>query len=338
MTTHDTGNPVFIGRALRQQCADAVLMVRPAGFDYNPETALTNTMQRPPAVSATGAMSARDETVSTVQVRALAEFDGLVRALQSEGIPVCVVDDTVNPPKPDAVFPNNWISFHEDGTVVLYPMQAETRRRERRQAVMDAVVSSLRFKVSRVLDLTHYEASGQFLEGTGSLVLDHVQRVAYAGVSPRTHPVVVQEWARAMGYEPVVFETADRAGIPLYHTNVLMCLGARLAVIGTEALARDSRPLVLERLRASGREVIEISYDEITGFGGNLLELATWDEALGDSRVLVMSEAARRALRPERFSRLSACTDTVLAVPVPTIERLGGGSVRCMLAEVFSQP
>jgi hypothetical protein len=308
--------------ALRQQCAGAVLMIRPAAFDYNPETALTNRMQRP-------------EGSTDSAARARSEFDGVVRALQSEGISVCAVADTDEPPKPDAVFPNNWVSFHQDGTVVLYPMQAETRRRERRREVVDAVVSELGFKVSRVLDLTHHEAEGRFLEGTGSLILDHIDRVVYACLSPRTHPKVLEEWSRELGYAPCVFSAFDRAGVPLYHTNVLMCVGARVAVIGTEAIAPADRGRVLESLRASGREVVEIGHDEIERFAGNMLELATWDEALGDSRVLVMSEAARLGLSPGNFSRLSACTDTVLAIPVPTIERLGGGSVRCMLAEVF---
>ena len=320
----------------RQQCAGAVLMIRPAAFDYNPETALTNRMQRPAdALVSSSAAAAGAAAVNTQQERARAEFDGLVRALQSEGVTVCSVADTTEPPKPDAVFPNNWVSFHEDGTVVLYPMQAETRRRERRREIIDAVVSELGFKVSRLVDLTHHEAAGRFLEGTGSLVLDHIGRVAYASLSPRTDPVVLDEWAREMGYEPVVFAASDRTGVPFYHTNVLLCVGARVAVLGTEAVARDDRDRLLDRLRAGGRELVELGHDELERFAGNMLELATWDEALGDSRVLVMSEAARRALRPDNFARVSACTDSVLAVPVPTIERLGGGSVRCMLAEVF---
>ena len=297
-------------------------MIRPAGFDYNPETALTNKMQRP----ADGQDS---------RSLARAEFDGLVRALESEGIAVCAVEDTTEPAKPDAVFPNNWVSFHEDGTVVLYPMQAETRRRERRREVIEAVVDRLGFKVARILDLTHHEQEGRFLEGTGSLILDHVERVVYASLSPRTHPAVVEEWARELNYEPCVFSAFDRGGVPLYHTNVLMCVGARMAVLGTEAVAPDDRGRTLDRLRAGGREIVEIGHEEIARFAGNMLELATWDEALGDSQVLVMSEAARHGLHPDNFARLSASTDAVLAVPVPTIERLGGGSVRCMLAEVF---
>lgn len=296
-------------------------MIRPAAFDYNPETAVTNKMQRR---SAGG----------SAQASACAEFDGLVTALRSEGISVCVVADSVEPPKPDAVFPNNWVSFHADGTVVLYPMQAQTRRRERRREVVDAVVAELGFRISRILDLTHHETHGRYLEGTGSLILDRVERVVYASLSPRTHPAVVEEWAQEMGYEPCIFSASDRQGVPLYHTNVLMCLGERLAVLGTAAMPPEDRARVLERLRASDREVVEVGLDEIEQFAGNMLELATWDEAVGDARVLVMSESARRGLRAENFARLSACTDTVLAVPVPTIERLGGGSVRCMLAEV----
>jgi hypothetical protein len=166
-------------------------------------------------------------------------------------------------------------------------------------------------------------------------VLDHIARVAYACLSPRTHPEVLGEWTEALGYEAVTFQAADHAGVPLYHTNVLMCIGARVVVVGAEAIAPNDRGRVLEQLAGTGREIIEIGHEEIARFAGNMLELGTWDEALGDSRVLVMSESARSALSADTFARLSGCTDVVLAVPVPTIEKLGGGSVRCMLAEVF---
>jgi hypothetical protein len=307
------------------QCADAVLMVRPDAFGYNPETAATNTFQRPQDLAnATGAAAA-----------ARAEFERLAQALGSEGISVCAVDDTPQPAKPDAVFPNNWLSFHDDGTLVLYPMQSASRRLERRQEVIDAVVKGLDFKVSHLIDLTHHERQGRFLEGTGSLVLDHIQRVAYACTSPRTHPQLVAEWARELEYQAVIFEATDRAGAPLYHTNVMMCIGERAVIIGSGAIAPGDRDRVLAQLGASGREIIEIGPEQIEAFAGNMLELGTWDEALGDSRVLVMSDTARRALSPELFAQLSGCTDAVLAVPIPTIEKLGGGSVRCMLAEVF---
>ena len=290
----------------RQQCADAVLMVRPKAFGYNPETALTNTFQAPP-----------QQGGGDIQAAARQEFERLAQALASEGITVCAVEDSALPAKPDAVFPNNWVSFHEDGTLVLYPLQTASRRFERRPEVIESAVRALGFQVSHLLDLTWFEGEGKYLEGTGSLVLDNVARVAYACLSPRTHPEVLSEWSQALGYEAVTFSATDRAGVPLYHTNVLMCIGARAVVIGTAAIAPADRARVLERL------------------AGNMLELGTWDEALGDSRVLVMSDSARRALKPEAFARLSGCTDAVLAVPVPTIERLGGGSVRCMLAEVF---
>jgi hypothetical protein len=309
---------------MQQQCADAVLMVRPRAFGYNPETAATNTFQKD-----------GDAAPDEVQGLASEEFAQLARALASEGVGVCVAEDTAQPHKPDAIFPNNWLSFHADGTLVLYPLQVPNRRVERRQAVIDAAVEAFGFKVTHLIDLTHHEVEGRFLEGTGSLVLDHVRRVAYACSSPRTHPEVVADWARELNYEPVVFEATNRGGVALYHTNVLMCIGERFIVIASEAIVRRDRERVLRSVRASGREVIEIGHAELERFAGNMLELGTWDEALGDSRVLVMSESARRALAPEAYARLSGSTDTVLAVPVPTIETFGGGSVRCMLAEVF---
>jgi len=335
-------------RAASQQCASAVVMIRPAAFDYNPETAATNKMQQLPEterhVAALGGgldvePSAPTDTGAyrSAAARALDEFDGFVNALRSEGVSVCAFADPADPPKPDAVFPNNWVSFHPDGTVVLYPMQAESRRWERNPDVIEAVERDLGYKVRRVVDLTHREAEGRFLEGTGSLVLDHVERLAYACLSPRTDGEVVEEWCRETGYEPVIFSALDRSGAPFYHTNVMLCIGARAVVVGAEAIVEKDRGRVLERLRGSGREVIEIGQAEIAKFAGNMLELASWDEALGDYRVLVMSDAARQALSREAFARLSATTDEVLTVPVPTIERLGGGSVRCMMAEVFVQ-
>jgi hypothetical protein len=309
----------------RGQCADAVLMVEPKAFGFNPDTARTNTFQH------------ADADPAAAQARALVEFQQLVRALESEGVAVCAVPDTTAPVKPDAVFPNNWVSFHEDGTLVLYPLESASRRPERRQDVIESVIGRLGFRVAHLLDLTHFEGQGMFLEGTGSLVLDHAARVVYACASPRTHPALVAEWAQELKYEPVVFQAADAAGVPLYHTNVAMWIGERVALVGTAAIAAADRERVLGRLRASGREVLEIGQREIAQFAGNMLELGTWDEALGDSRVLVMSEAARRSLTPEAYARLSGCTDAVLAVPIPTIERLGGGSVRCMLAEVFGR-
>jgi hypothetical protein len=307
-----------------QQCADAVLMIRPAAFGFNAETAASNTFQKPPQAGLDGAAAARTE------------FDGLKRALESEGVRVVAVEDTHLPLKPDAVFPNNWVSFHPCGTLVLYPMANPSRRLERRQDAIEAVVAETGFQVSHLLDLTHFETEGKHLEGTGSLVLDHVNRVAYACTSPRTHPDVVREWARELGFEPVIFVATNRAGVPLYHTNVLMFIGARAVIIAADAIAPADREHVLGKLRASGREIIDVGHAGMEQFAGNMLELASWDEALGDCRVLVMSESARKSLSRETFAQLSGSTDAVLAVPVPTIERLGGGSVRCMMAEVFA--
>ncbi len=309
------------------QCADAVLMVRPAAFDYNPETAGSNRMQQQAGFAS-----------STARELARSEFDDMARILRGEGVRVCVSEDTPEPPKPDAVFPNNWVSFHADGTVVLYPMQADSRRRERRQAVVEQAMDELGFKARRTLDLTHHETEGHFLEGTGSLVLDRAHRVAYACRSPRTHGAVLDEWSRELGYEPLLFAAEDRQGVPFYHTNVMLSIGARFAVVAAESIVSGDRQRVLERLAASGREVIQVGHAEVEGFAANVLELASWDEALGDCGVLVMSSTARQVLGPNPFARLAACTDTVVIVPVPTIERLGGGSVRCMLAEVFSPP
>lgn len=305
-----------------RQCADAVLMVRPARFGYNPHTAATNAFQRADA-PAGAAQTARTE------------FDSLAGALRGEGLRVCVVEDTPDPAKPDAVFPNNWVSFHADGTVVLYPMLAASRRAERRQEVVKAAVDRLGYPVSRLVDLTEHEREGRYLEGTGSLVLDHPLRLAYACRSVRTDTRVLEEWSRALGYESIVFDASDRAGRPIYHTNVLMSLGERAAFVALEAIADADRARVSGRLKDSGRELIELDRDQLEHFAGNVLELATWDEAFGEYRVLVMSESARTALSAETFARVAACTDEVLVVPVPTIERLGGGSVRCMLAEVF---
>jgi hypothetical protein len=323
MDTHPSA-PSWSARlhAAARQCADAVLMVRPAHFGFNPDTAATNAFQRP-------------DTTGGAAAAGRAEFDGLAAALKGEGVRLCIVDDTPDPLKPDALFPNNWVSFHEDGTVVLYPLQAASRRPERRRDVVDAVVERLGFRVSRLLDLTHHERDGRCLEGTGSLVLDHRQRVAYACRSPRTDESVIAEWSREVGYEPITFDAVDRSGMPIYHTNVLMSLGERAAIVGFGAIAEPDRGRVRERLVSSGRELIEIGPSGIERFAGNVLELATYDEALGEYRVLVMSAAARHALPEASFARIAACTDGVLVAPVPTIERLGGGSVRCMLAEVF---
>jgi hypothetical protein len=306
-----------------RQAASAVLMIRPAAFGYNAETAATNRFQRDDAGGA------------TVQAAAgRAEFDRLCAALRAEGVEVCVVEDTPQPPKRDALFPNNWISFHADGTVVLYPLQAPSRRVERRDDVVPQVVAQLGYPLRRILDLTHHESHGRFLEGTGSLVLDHVEQRAFACRSPRTDAAVAAQWARELDYELVLFDARGPDGTPPYHTNVMLWIGTHCAGVCAEAIAAGDRGRVLAALGSGGRDVVPLSLDAIAHFAGNMLELGTWDEALGDATVLVMSARARAALDAPTWARLRAHVDSALAVPVPTVEICGGGSVRCMLAEV----
>jgi hypothetical protein len=298
------------------QTARAVLMVRPAQFGSNAETAGSNFFQR----GGDGA---------DVAHRARHEFDALALALAAAGVRVHQFAGSRSAALPDEVFPNNWLSLHADGTAVLYPLLAPNRRAERRRDVLDALAGSCGYRVERVVDLTELEARGEYLEGTGSLVLDRARRVAYACLSPRTHPNALAEFARTLGYETVPFTAVDAAGRPIYHTNVVLSLGTRFAVLCAEAIpeAAERRALV-KRLESSGREIIDLTRAELESFAANLLEL---DGAHGP--VIALSAAALAALAPakrralERYGRL-------VPADVATIERIGGGSVRCMLAEV----
>ena len=296
-------------------------MVRPAHFGFNVQTAQSNRFQRQPQ-EGSSAQAAR------------AEMAALAQGLESAGVRTCTVEDTASPIKPDAVFPNNWVSFHDDGTIVLYPMQAANRRLERRLEVLAEVEHELRFHCRHLLDLSHEEQAGRYLEGTGSLVLDHLGRVAYACRSSRTDESLVQEWARAMHFEAEVFDAAGPDGAPIYHTNVMLAVGARCAVICSESIATRDRGRVLARLRDSGRELIEIDYAAMNDFACNLLELQVPTHDGGTQSLLVMSTRARAALGRERLARIAGAVDRVLDVPLPTIETVGGGGARCMLAEV----
>lgn len=302
------------------QCATAVLMVRPARFGFNPQTADSNRFQQDRADEADAA-------------RALAEFEALATALRAAGVRVCVAEDTPEPAKPDAVFPNNWVSFHRDGTVVLYPMQAPNRRLERRMDVLGEVERTLGYRCVHLLDLSGEETRGRFLEGTGSLVLDHVRRVAYACRSPRTDASLVREWAAQLGYEAELFDAVGADGTPVYHTNVLLSIGARAAVLCSDALVPADRERVRTRLLGSGLQLVQIGVQAMHRFAGNVLELRSAVHG-PDRTVLVMSARAREALHADQWDALQAATDQVLVVPLPTIETLGGGGVRCMLAEV----
>jgi hypothetical protein len=290
-------------------------MVRPARFGANPETADSNRFQR--AGAAPGDVAVR-------------EFDTLAGKLAQAGVEIVVAEDSPEPAKPDACFPNNWVTFHEDGTVVLYPMMAPSRRAERREAPI-AKLQAAGFEVARTIDLSPLESRGEFLEGTGSLVLDRASRTAYACRSPRTTAAALAEFSTALGYRVVAFDALGPDGRPAYHTNVMMALGEGFAVLCAAAIPGPAqREAVLGELARAGLEAIEIDVDEMTGFAGNLLALRT---RAGDP-VIAMSDAALAALSPDRRRRLERHGALVTA-PIPTIERLGGGSVRCMLAEVF---
>jgi hypothetical protein len=302
------------------QCANAALMIRPTAFGWNPETAASNRFQRRDPV-APG--SARQVAVT--------EFDALVAALLGAGIEVHALDEPAGTACPDCVFPNNWVSLHHDGTVVLYPMLAPSRRLERRLELLVALEQRGDFAVSRLLDLSHHELSGRFLEGTGSVVFDHVGRIAYACLSPRTNADVLAELCDELGYEPFTFDAADREGVAVYHTNVLLSIGRRSAIVCAEAVPVAQRMPLLERLQASGREVVAIDRAQMAAFAGNALELAAAD----GTAVLAMSDRALRSLDSRNLETLQRCVERIVAVPVPTIEDLGGGSVRCMLAEAF---
>jgi hypothetical protein len=300
------------------QCADAVMMVRPAAFGWNPQTALTNRFQvAPPDCD--------------LQSRAHAEFDALADALAAAGVDVHALADRIDPPCPDAVFPNNWVSLHADGTAVLYPMLAPNRRLERRPELLAELVHRGHFRVRRLVDLTHHEVEGRCLEGTGSVVFDHVSRVAYACLSPRSDEAVLRELCAEIGYEPVAFDATGPAGAPIYHTNVMLAIGRRFVVVCAEAVESGQRGALLERLAAGGRRVESIDAGQMAAFAGNLLELRARS---GDS-VLAISARGFGSLAPSARERLADCVDRVVAAPVPAIEDTGGGSVRCMLAEVF---
>lgn len=304
-------------QAAERPCADAVLMIRPARFGANPETADSNRFQQ--AGSGADAHEA-----------ARREFDGLVSRLRTAGIVVQVADDTPEPPKPDACFPNNWVSFHADGSVVLYPMMAPSRRAERRAEPI-AQLRAAGFRIARTVDLSEWELRGEFLEGTGSLVLDRCHRLAYACRSPRTTTRALADFARRLGYRVVAFDALGPDGRPAYHTNVLMAIGDGFSVICAAAIPdAGQRRAVLHELRASGHEPIEIGVAEMHGFAGNLLALR---DALG-RQVIAMSDTAWASLSPGAKDAL-ATHGNIVTAPIPTIERHGGGSVRCMIAEVF---
>ncbi len=301
------------------QLADTVLMIRPVRFEQNPLTMASNKF-----------MTELDASPEEQQAAAATEFEALRAALSEARITVVAVDDTPEPHTPDSVFPNNWVTFHSDGRVVLYPMEAPNRRTERRGDILDLLQARHGFEIHDVVDLSPHEEHGRYLEGTGSLVLDRPNRVAYACRSSRTNNDVLAEFGERLGYDVVQFDAVDRHGIAIYHTNVFMNVGEAIAVICAEAIAGpNEREFVLERLRSTGHEIVELNFDQLDAFAGNMLEL----ENSAGERVVAMSQSAYDSLRPDQREVLLA-NGRVAVADIRHIEQSAGGSVRCMLAEV----
>lgn len=298
------------------QSSNAVLMIRPCRFYSNPETALDNAFQ-----------ASLDRPVDEVSKAAREEFDAAVQQLRAAGVTVHVFEDTLQPEKPDAVFPNNWVSTHDDGRVVLFPMYSALRRRERRHDIIDELRKH--YRVTEVVDYSAFENKGYCLEGTGSLVLDHVNKFAYVSLSNRSHLQMIQRFANDFSYQPVIFRSVASDGRPIYHTNVMMCIGTNFAMVGLETIPnKTEREEVRSRLEKSGKHIIELSKDQIGNFAGNAIELHNTD---GD-KLLVLSDRARRVLTDEQRTRLGQYA-RLLPLEIPTIE-LSGGSARCMVATI----
>ena len=299
-----------------QQSANAVVMIRPFRFYPNPETASDNVFQR--EVAATAA--------DTISKAAQEEFDQAVELLRGAGVTVHVFDDTASPEKPDAVFPNNWFSTHHDGRVALYPMYSASRRTERRSDVIDDLRKH--YRVIEVVDYSAFEQQEKYLEGTGSLVLDHVNKIAYASLSQRTHSEVLEQFCHDFGYEAVTFRSESEGGQPVYHTNVMMCVGSEFALVGLETIADDAeRTVVQNLLEATGKEVIDLTSGQIANFAGNAIELHNEKRKL-----LVLSARAVSALSDKQSAMIQRYAQLV-QLSLPTIE-LAGGSARCMIATI----
>ncbi|MFT5048784.1 MAG: hypothetical protein ACI8QZ_000171 [Chlamydiales bacterium] len=300
--------------------ATHLMMVRPACFGYDEETAATNAFQ----LRAQGGSAERSAQV------ARDEFDGLVDRLRDADVPVIVFEDTPEPVKPGAVFPNNWVSFHGDGTVVLYPMATPGRRAEVQLPWIEGLGGEHGFRIDQVIDWRPQAEHGRFLEGTGSLVLDRARKQAYASLSPRTDLVLARQFANTLGYELISFRAVDPGRAPIYHTNVLLSVGPTVALACFEAIPdRSERGLLRERLGAGERIVIDLTWDQLCGFAGNVLEV----RRASGLPVLVMSSRAREVLAGAGLEALEGRVQVVHA-PIPCIERLGGGSARCMIAAI----
>lgn len=298
------------------QSTSNLLMVRPVSFGFNEQTAESNAFQT------------RDADQRQVQSSALAEFDGLVKVLTDNGVNVTVIDDTLKPHTPDSIFPNNWVSFHAGGDVFLYPMQAVNRRLERREDIIKILAN--KFNIKHVIDLSRFERENRFLEGTGSMVLDRENEIAYACLSPRTDRNALATFCRQAGYKAVSFHAVDENGLAIYHTNVLMCIGSGFATICLDSITDiNERQLVINSLKSTNKEIIEISFDQMNHFAGNMLEVKNVD----GHTLIVMSLSAYKSLNTQQISALSKYGKLIYA-DINSIETNGGGSARCMIAEV----
>jgi hypothetical protein len=302
------------------QSTNSVLMIRPCRFYPNPETAADNAFQR----------NANCESDALTQM-ARKEFDAAVQTLRDAGVNVHVFEDTTEPEKPDAVFPNNWISTHHDGRIALFPMYSALRRRERRQDIVEELRKL--YRVTDVVDYSRFENEGCCLEGTGSLVLDHLNKIAYVSLSNRSNPKVIQRFADDFSYEPVIFTSTGSDGQPIYHTNVMMCVGTRFAMVGLEMIPNKAeRQQVRAILEKAGKEIVQLSTDQIANFAGNAIELHGKDE----QKLLVLSTRANGVLTEDQRKRLGIYARLV-PLKLPTIE-LAGGSARCMIATIHLSP
>jgi hypothetical protein len=293
-----------------------VLMIRPVHFMYNAETAVNNKFQ----------VAINDEAA---HAKALDEFDAFVEKLRSNGIDVTVINDTNEPHTPDSIFPNNWISFHEDGTIILYPMYAVSRRAERKQHVLDAIRE--KFKIANTIDLTNYEAENIFLEGTGSMVLDRGNKIAYACMSERTNIKALEQFCKKMNYAACTFSATDANDHEIYHTNVMMCVADKCVVICLDSIKNlKERNYVIDTIKNTNKEIISISIEQMNRFAGNLLQL----QNKSGEKILVMSEQAFTCLTHEQISALEHY-NKIMYADLSSIEINGGGSARCMIAEIF---
>jgi hypothetical protein len=299
------------------QASSNLLMIKPVNFSFNAETAVNNAFQQ------------AGVTTAATQQQAADEFNNLANLLRSKGVEVTVVEDTPQPYTPDSIFPNNWVSFHQNGTVVLYPMYAANRRAERKPHVLDTIFE--KFLHNTVVDLSMYEQEEKFLEGTGSMILDRENNICYACLSPRTHAEVVKIFAEKLNYKPIVFTATDGDGILIYHTNVMMCVADKYAVICLESVTQpQQRELLLQTFALTGKQVIEISLQQMNSFAGNMLQV----QNKAAEKFLVMSARAYHSLTVKQQQTLKSFNEIIHA-PLNTIEDNGGGSARCMLAEIF---